>query len=184
MTLLSSKNRNRRGLVDLEGDLLQFLFGTASQRDVARISKALDQLKLAGKKKTVNSGIGTGHFFEKLFLEYQYQNELMNNLTKKLALVRQEWIIMKNKQDHILDHLHKVELEVAYLKLRQDLLEARQKVHSLEVDLNALSSSRIPLNLISPITLSESQEKFLKVYNHNSDYQQRIFNKFGLIIIL
>ena len=51
MTLLSSKNRNRRGLVDLEGDLLQFLFGTASQRDVARISKALDQLKLAGKKK-------------------------------------------------------------------------------------------------------------------------------------
>jgi len=108
----------------------------------------------------------------------------MNNLTKKLALVRQEWIIMKNKQDHILDHLHIVELEVAYLKLRQALLEARQKVHSLEIDLNALSSSRIPLNLISPITLSESLEKFLKVYNHNSDYQQRIFNKFGLIIIL
>ena len=88
---------------------------------------------------------------------------------------------MKNKQDHILDHLHIVELEVAYLKLRQALLEARQKVHSLEIDLNTLSSSRIPLNLINPITLSESLEK---PHNHNSDYQQRIFNKFGLIIIL
>lgn len=52
MTLLSSKNRNRRGLVDLKGDLLQFLFGTASERDVARTSKALDQLELAGKKNS------------------------------------------------------------------------------------------------------------------------------------
>ncbi|KAK2713160.1 hypothetical protein QYM36_011749 [Artemia franciscana] len=52
MTFLSSKNRNRRGLVDLKGDLLQFLFGTASERDVARTSKALDQLELAGKKNS------------------------------------------------------------------------------------------------------------------------------------
>ena len=52
MTFLSSKNRNRRCLVDLKGDLLQFLFGTASERDVARTSKALDQLELAGKKNS------------------------------------------------------------------------------------------------------------------------------------
>ena len=52
MMLLSSKNRNRRGLVDLKEDLLQFMFGTASERDVARTSKALDQLELAGKKKS------------------------------------------------------------------------------------------------------------------------------------
>ena len=76
--------------------------------------------------------------------------------------------------EQVLDHLHIVELEVAYLKLRQALLEARQKVHSLEIDLNTLSSSRIPLNLINPITLSERLEKYLKVYNHNSDYLQRI----------
>ena len=127
MTLLSSKNRNRRGLVDLKGDLLQFMFGTASERDVARISKALDQLKLAGKKKQLTLVSEQVAFSKQLFLEYQYQNELMNNLTKKLALVRQECIINKNKQDHILDHLHIVELEVAYLKLRQALLESQTK---------------------------------------------------------
>ena len=148
-----------RGIINLGGDILTWLFGTAKSSDLERLSQRLQDHDL------LNAEIIHSIQEQATTVSENHHRSTLN--TKVLGEIRQtlleldkQFVQVATSQGELLDTM--TQLEVVFLHIRRHIEEIQIQVESVALGLTRLSSEHLPPELFSPKKLIHVLQEITK----------------------